>query len=169
LKTFIAVALVVSALALPFEARSETKAELLLSGPEIPGGDAYFDASGEIRNFSGLDLRLNISDSVHVSAGSFRNSFDGQSYYAGVGVEKEIAPQITAGIEAGLIAGHSMTDDMHRLTGYGGEVETAPTAIPYIRFGSEDATNLKLLAIPPAGDISPGVVGFKLTVPFKPE
>lgn len=170
MKKLFAAALVLSALALPCEARSETKAALLLSGSgATPARNDYssefFDGSGNLRTFSGMDYDLGlgyqISDNVHFSAGSFRNSRDGQTHYAGIGVEADLAPEITAGVEVGGLM--TYTEDPRE------QGEFSPTAIPYVRFGAEDEMNLKFLAIPPAGDVSPGVVGFRLTVPFKPE
>lgn len=169
LKHFFAAALVLSALAMPLAARCETKAGMLLSAPgEVPGGNGvfyndYFDADGNVRNFSGLNFDLDVAypsatNTLHFCAGSFRRAFDGgQSFYAGIGMETDLAPGITAGLEAGALTNYAP---------YGEDKRLSPVVIPYLRFGDEDSTHLNLMAMPPIDGAS-AAIGFRLTIPLQ--
>lgn len=120
------------------------------------GQRGYWD-KGEYRPFNefnpGVGLEYKLSDHIHLSAGTYRNSVYRQSVYAGVGFETGGNKQFGLGIELGGITGYN-------------EMPVVPSAIPFVRIGDKNGVNAKVMVIPPVKNLTPAVVGLQFRVPI---
>lgn len=166
-KFIVAAALALSALVTPLSQASAQSTEpqkdkepskltLVLAGASHHFGQHEFWDNGQLRPFNefnpGLGLEYKLSKHFHASAGTYKNSIYRQSFYAGIGIETDGSKPLGAGIELGGITGYA-------------ELPVIPSAIPYLRFGSQDGrVNFKLLGIPPIKNLTPAVLGLQMRV-----
>ena len=134
---------------------------MALSLSPVVAGDLYLDINGLSRHYSSHTPRADLRETntglgltyrytgrnLLLSAGAYRDSYDGQAWYVGGGQRWRLFEQAGIGLEAGYLAGVT-----YRRWSVSGDRRLTPGAIPTLTLsaGSLSAT---VSALPPIGGL----------------
>lgn len=119
------------------------------------GSKHFIDAPEDIGSFCesnlGLEVEYQVTDSVHIAAGRYRNSVCSRSTFIGAGIELEsgvfLGAPLESGLEFGMADGYEAFiagDDSHSWPKHNDYLLMGG---PYLRFGDKHSFKLRYLVV----------------------